>query len=45
VVFRFDHRLFDGREAVAFVRALREYIESKKSPQEFADDLSGKKGE
>lgn len=40
VVFRFDHRLMDGREAVGFIRALRERIESKKSPEEFTAELS-----
>lgn len=40
VVFRFDHRLCDGREALAFARELRERIESKKSPEEFTAELS-----
>ncbi|OGZ15211.1 MAG: hypothetical protein A3G11_02465 [Candidatus Lloydbacteria bacterium RIFCSPLOWO2_12_FULL_51_9] len=35
IVFRFDHRLCDGGPASAFVRALKERIETPRAPHEF----------
>lgn len=37
LVFKFDHRLFDGVPAIRFALAIRNYIESKKDADEFLE--------